>query len=138
MPNMDGLEAARQVLAQDSRCRVLMLTTFDLDRYVYAALALGASGFLLKDVTPEHLAASVRQGSPHACARRRSSPLTAYDAELEELFGRVGRADGSRLLRRRIYAAIARAYPMLAEECQRQLRERQPMVETTGEPVRGR
>ena len=41
-------------------CRVLMLTTFDLDRYVYAALAAGASGFLLKDVTAEHLAAAVR------------------------------------------------------------------------------
>jgi DNA-binding NarL/FixJ family response regulator len=60
MPNMDGLEAARQILAQGPHCRVLMLTTFDLDRYVYAALALGASGFLLKDITPEHLAASVR------------------------------------------------------------------------------
>ncbi|MER6175140.1 response regulator transcription factor [Streptosporangium sp. NPDC001681] len=60
MPNMDGLEAARQVLAQGPHCRVLMLTTFDLDRYVYAALALGASGFLLKDITPEHLAAAVR------------------------------------------------------------------------------
>ncbi|MGW4800298.1 response regulator [Nonomuraea sp. NPDC004297] len=60
MPGMDGLEATRRVLANDPRCRVIMLTTFDLDRYVYAALALGASGFLLKDVTPEHLAAAVR------------------------------------------------------------------------------
>ncbi|SEG99993.1 DNA-binding response regulator, NarL/FixJ family, contains REC and HTH domains [Nonomuraea solani] len=60
MPGMDGLEAARRVLAQSPACRVIMLTTFDLDRYVYAALALGASGFLLKDVTPEHLAAAVR------------------------------------------------------------------------------
>jgi len=60
MPSMDGLEAARRVLAQDPDCRVLMLTTFDLDRYVYDALAAGASGFLLKDVTPEHLVASVR------------------------------------------------------------------------------
>ncbi|MFE4536634.1 response regulator [Streptomyces scopuliridis] len=60
MPNMDGLEAARRVLEQNPECRVLMLTTFDLDRYVYAALALGASGFLLKDVTPQHLAAAVR------------------------------------------------------------------------------
>ncbi|MEV4582878.1 response regulator transcription factor [Nonomuraea jabiensis] len=60
MPNMDGLEAARRVLAQDPDCRVLMLTTFDLDRYVYAALALGASGFLLKDVTAEHLVNAVR------------------------------------------------------------------------------
>ncbi|TDD47550.1 response regulator transcription factor [Nonomuraea terrae] len=60
MPVMDGLEAARRVLAHDPRCRVIMLTTFDLDRYVYTALSLGASGFLLKDVTPEHLAAAVR------------------------------------------------------------------------------
>ncbi|MGI8329281.1 response regulator [Actinomadura scrupuli] len=60
MPEMDGLEAARRILEHDPACRVLMLTTFDLDRYVYAALAAGASGFLLKDVTPEHLVASVR------------------------------------------------------------------------------
>ncbi|MFF9765759.1 response regulator [Streptomyces sp. NPDC014636] len=60
MPNMDGLEAARQILAQMPDCRVIMLTTFDLDAYVYAALAAGASGFLLKDVTPAHLAAAVR------------------------------------------------------------------------------
>lgn len=60
MPNLDGLEATRRILAHDPECRVIMLTTFDLDRYVYAALAAGASGFLLKDVTPEHLAAAVR------------------------------------------------------------------------------
>ncbi|MCX4984806.1 response regulator transcription factor [Streptomyces sp. NBC_00572] len=60
MPVMDGLEAARQVLAQAPDCRVIMLTTFDLDSYVYAALAAGASGFLLKDVTSAHLAAAVR------------------------------------------------------------------------------
>jgi DNA-binding NarL/FixJ family response regulator len=60
MPTMDGLEATRRVLAHAPGCRVLMLTTFDLDRYVYAALAAGASGFLLKDVTPEHLVAAVR------------------------------------------------------------------------------
>ncbi|MER6221006.1 response regulator [Streptomyces sp. 900105755] len=60
MPNLDGLEATRLVLDQLPRCRVLILTTFDLDRYVYTALASGASGFLLKDVTPEHLAAAVR------------------------------------------------------------------------------
>jgi DNA-binding NarL/FixJ family response regulator len=60
MPNMDGLEATRRVLEQAPDTRVVMLTTFDLDRYVYAALAAGASGFLLKDVTPEHLVAAVR------------------------------------------------------------------------------
>ena len=60
MPAMDGLEATRRILEQLPGCRVLMLTTFDLDRYVYTALSVGASGFLLKDVTPEHLAAAVR------------------------------------------------------------------------------
>ncbi|KJS53297.1 LuxR family transcriptional regulator [Streptomyces rubellomurinus subsp. indigoferus] len=62
MPGLDGLEATRRILdgsAQEPP-RVIMLTTFDLDHYVYAALAAGASGFLLKDVTPEHLAAAVR------------------------------------------------------------------------------
>ncbi|MGW6686273.1 response regulator [Streptomyces sp. NPDC054961] len=60
MPRLDGLEAARQIIADAPECRVIMLTTFDLDQYVYAALAAGASGFLLKDVTPEHLANAVR------------------------------------------------------------------------------
>jgi DNA-binding NarL/FixJ family response regulator len=62
MPEMDGLEATRRILATESDPlpRVIILTTFDLDRYVYAALSAGASGFLLKDVTPEHLVAGVR------------------------------------------------------------------------------
>lgn len=60
MPHLDGLQAAKRVLGLLPHCRVLMLTTFDLDHYVYAALAAGASGFLLKDVTAAHLAAAVR------------------------------------------------------------------------------
>ncbi|QJT02328.1 response regulator transcription factor [Streptomyces asoensis] len=63
MPGTDGLEATRQILSgagPPEPPRVIMLTTFDLDRYVYAALTAGASGFLLKDVTPEHLVAAVR------------------------------------------------------------------------------
>ncbi|RNG04465.1 response regulator [Streptomyces botrytidirepellens] len=63
MPEMDGLEATRRILtgapAPDTP-RVIILTTFDLDRYVYAALSAGAGGFLLKDVTPEQLTAAVR------------------------------------------------------------------------------
>ncbi|MEU9361602.1 response regulator transcription factor [Streptomyces sp. NPDC048301] len=61
MPELDGLEATRHILTGASdEPRVIMLTTFDLDDLVYAALAAGASGFLLKDVTPEHLVAAVR------------------------------------------------------------------------------
>jgi DNA-binding NarL/FixJ family response regulator len=62
MPEMDGLEATRRILAGagPQAPRVIILTTFDLDRYVYAALSAGASGFLLKDVSPEHLVAAVR------------------------------------------------------------------------------
>jgi DNA-binding NarL/FixJ family response regulator len=62
MPGIDGLEATRRILsaADTTAPRVIILTTFDLDRYVYAALSAGASGFLLKDVTPEHLVAAVR------------------------------------------------------------------------------
>ncbi|WP_433445255.1 response regulator [Nonomuraea sp. CA-141351] len=61
MPLMDGLEATRQIMAEGANeSRVLILTTYDLDHYVYAALTAGASGFLLKDVTPEHLVAAVR------------------------------------------------------------------------------
>ncbi len=61
MPGLDGLEATRRILAADGDApRVLMLTTFDLDESVYAALAAGASGFLLKDVTPEQLTSAVR------------------------------------------------------------------------------
>jgi DNA-binding NarL/FixJ family response regulator len=61
MPGIDGIEATRQLTGDgDSHPRVLMLTTFDLDEYVYEALAAGASGFLLKDVTAERLFEAVR------------------------------------------------------------------------------
>src|SRR5688572_21881836 len=61
MPGMDGIEATRQILADaDPGPRVVMLTTFDLDEHVYDALAAGASGFLLKDVTAERLFDAVR------------------------------------------------------------------------------
>jgi DNA-binding NarL/FixJ family response regulator len=62
MPELDGIEATRRLLAEagDHAVRVLMLTTFDLNEYVYEALRAGASGFLLKDVPPEQLAAGIR------------------------------------------------------------------------------
>ena len=60
MPELDGLEATRRLLARDGGPRVLILTTFDADEYVYEAMKAGASGFLLKDVRPEQLAEAVR------------------------------------------------------------------------------
>ena len=60
MPNLDGIEAARRLLADPDPPRVLMLTTFDLDEYVYEAMKAGASGFLLKDVPRDELVAAIR------------------------------------------------------------------------------
>jgi len=60
MPELDGLEATRRILAADPTARVLILTTFDLDEYVYEALRAGASGFVLKDDPPEQLIAAIR------------------------------------------------------------------------------
>jgi DNA-binding NarL/FixJ family response regulator len=60
MPELDGLEATRQILAADPSARVIVLTTFNLDEYVYEALRFGASGFVLKDDPPEQLIAAVR------------------------------------------------------------------------------
>jgi DNA-binding NarL/FixJ family response regulator len=59
MPRLDGIEATRRITSQLPGCRVLVLTTFDLDEYVYAAVRAGASGFLLKDVPPVDLVHAV-------------------------------------------------------------------------------
>ncbi len=73
MPGMDGIEATRQLTRRRRRSdpRVLILTTFDLDEYVYDAIRAGASGFLLKDVTAE---AAVRRGTGRRRRARRCSP----------------------------------------------------------------
>jgi DNA-binding NarL/FixJ family response regulator len=101
MPGLDGLEAARRILAGGGPSRVLMLTTFDLDEYVYAALRAGASGFLLKDVSPEQLIAAVRMAAagdallaPSITRRlierfvRHDEAATAPPKELSSLTGR--------------------------------------------------
>jgi DNA-binding NarL/FixJ family response regulator len=59
MPGLDGIEATRRILTADPLARVLILTTFDLDEYVYEALGAGASGFVLKDDPPESLIAAI-------------------------------------------------------------------------------
>ncbi len=60
MPTLDGIESTRRIVSGGATCRVVILTTFDLDEHVFAALRAGASGFLLKDVSPELLVASLR------------------------------------------------------------------------------
>jgi DNA-binding NarL/FixJ family response regulator len=60
MPDMDGIEATAQLVRAGSRARILMLTTFDLDKYVYQAMRAGASGFLLKDASHDQLATAIR------------------------------------------------------------------------------
>jgi DNA-binding NarL/FixJ family response regulator len=60
MPELDGLEATRRILSADADARILILTTFDLDEYIYEALRAGASGFVLKDDPPEQLLAAIR------------------------------------------------------------------------------
>lgn len=106
MPNLDGLAATRRIMADppsaaDGRpCRILMLTTFDLDHYVYAALNAGASGFLLKDVTPEQLVAAVR-----AVSAGDALLAPAITRRLVERFAHPGRAAPS------VHADLARLTP---------------------------
>jgi DNA-binding NarL/FixJ family response regulator len=60
MPDMDGIEATRRIAASGSSARIVILTTYDVDEYVFAALRAGASGFLLKDVRPPELTEAIR------------------------------------------------------------------------------
>ncbi|MBO3746277.1 response regulator transcription factor [Streptosporangiaceae bacterium NEAU-GS5] len=95
MPEMDGIEATRRILSDPRQtCRVVILTTYDLDRYVYAALSAGASGFLLKDVSPEQLVAAVRLIS---CGDALLAP--SITRRLVERFARPAPEPGGRLHR---------------------------------------
>lgn len=101
MPGTDGIEATRRLLAAGSRARVLMLTTFDADEYVYEAMKAGASGFLLKNAPPAQLVAALRataageaQLAPAIVQRmveefvRRPTPGTTRPAALDQLTDR--------------------------------------------------
>ena len=81
MPVLDGIEATRAIVAESPATRVLALTTFDLDDYVYAAVRAGASGFLLKDVTPEDLVHAT-----HVVARGDAMLAPAVTARLLQRF----------------------------------------------------
>ena len=103
MPEMDGIEATRRLLAQDeAETKVVMLTTFDMDEYVYDALRAGASGFMLKDVPPEQLVEGIRSVASgdallapsvtrrviEEFVRRPPSSVRALPAKLEDLTAR--------------------------------------------------
>ena len=88
MPKLDGIEATRRILAgPEPRPRILVLTTFDLDEYVFAALRAGASGFLLKDAPEEQLAAAIR-----VAAEGGSMFAPSVTRRLIERFAEVGEA----------------------------------------------
>ena len=117
MPRMDGVEATRVLAARSERPRVVVLTTFDLDEYVYNALHAGASAFLLKDAPPEVLLSAIRDvhagdavvapsatrrmlerflvdtSGPDAATDDRLEPLTAREREVLHLIAR-GRSNG--------------------------------------------
>ncbi|MEU7850280.1 response regulator transcription factor [Micromonospora parva] len=84
MPGMDGIEATRRITAAGSRTRVLILTTFDLDEYVYAGLRAGASGFVLKDARPEELIAAIRAVAAGDSVVAPSLTRKLMDAYLQE------------------------------------------------------
>jgi DNA-binding NarL/FixJ family response regulator len=117
MPRLDGLEATRHILADPALAagggdppRVIILTTFDLDRYVYDALTSGAAGFLLKNVTPEHLAAAVR-------LVRTGDALLAptITRRLVERFTRGGAQATTRTTRRDLSALTSREIEVLEQ-----------------------
>jgi DNA-binding NarL/FixJ family response regulator len=96
MPNLNGLQAARQILGSGSnRARVIMLTTFDLDEYVYDALKAGASGFLRKDAPPERLLSFVRQAGEDDALL--DPPITRRLVERYAQHGRLGAAASGKL-----------------------------------------
>ena len=88
MPGLDGIEATRRITAAPDSPRVLVLTTFDLDEHVFAAVEAGASGFLLKDVAPDDLAHAVR-----VVARGEAMLAPALIRRLLERFARPNASD---------------------------------------------
>jgi DNA-binding NarL/FixJ family response regulator len=113
MPHMDGIEATRRISADHPHSRVIILTTFDLDEYVFAGLRAGASGFLLKDVEPADLLASIRsvaRGDAVIAPRMTRRLLDTFAQQLPA--GTSGTeqpsaADGLTEREREVYLAIA-------------------------------
>ena len=100
MPEMDGVEATRRLIDAGSPARVIILTTFDLDEYVYAALRAGASGFLLKDARPADLLSGIRAvaaGDAVVAPRITRRLLSAYAHRLPAAVAAPGSGEQSRL-----------------------------------------
>jgi len=99
MPELDGVQATRMIIESDSSARIIILTTFDLDEYVYAALRAGASGFLLKDTPPADLLSGIRavaSGDAVVAPRVTRRLLSAYAHRLP-VPGRPDRGQHERL-----------------------------------------
>ncbi|WP_327254128.1 response regulator transcription factor [Streptomyces sp. NBC_01244] len=99
MPEMNGLEATREIVAADTDAKVLVLTTFDLDEYVYQALRAGASGFLLKDASARQLADGVRvvAAGEALLAPSVTKRLITEFSKLSDTRPQVGSAGGTEL-----------------------------------------
>ncbi len=110
MPVLDGVAAAARLLETPTRARVLMLTTFDVDDYVYAALRAGASGFLLKDATPAELVSAVRvvAAGEALLAPTVTSRLIAHFARRPDVVGTPPALDALTPREREVLVLIAR------------------------------
>lgn len=111
MPIMDGTEATRQISALDLDTKVLVLTTFDLDEYVFAALQGGASGFLLKDALPEELLGAIRSvaaGDAVVAPSTTRRLLTHFAGLLPRATRQVGRLDALTEREREVLEEVAK------------------------------
>lgn len=112
MPRLDGVEATRRLQERDDPARVLVLTTFDLDEYVYAALKAGASGFLLKDAGPAELLAAIRAVHAGDAAMAPSTTRRMLERFVPDLPDAGGEAAGAAERR----AALSRLEPLTERE----------------------
>ena len=115
MPGMDGIEATRQITGSDrsAEVRILILTTFDLDEYVYAALRAGASGFLLKDTPPAELLAAIRivaAGDALLAPAVTRRLIEAFAVRTEPALGAPGALDALTEREREVLHEVARGY----------------------------
>jgi DNA-binding NarL/FixJ family response regulator len=117
MPVMDGVEATGKLLASHPGVRILILSTYDEDEYVRRALKLGAAGYLLKDISPTELIASIRalkggavQISPQVVAKLMRSVLTEEPSPTREIAGRLEWFESLTRREREVFTLIARGY----------------------------